>query len=122
MAPHQIADVLMPLALDTAYSYAVPPGLSLSDGDVVQVPLGTRETIGVVWSLREGAGSNLKPVTGLVDAPRLEPKLRRRSIGSPGTRSRRRARRWRWRCACPKPGARRRRGSGSVRPGRRRDA
>ena len=77
MAPHQIADVLMPLALDTAYSYAVPPGLSLSDGDVVQVPLGTRETIGVVWSLREGAGSNLKPVTGLVDAPRLEPKLRR---------------------------------------------
>ena len=77
MAPHQIADVLMPLALDTAYSYAVPPGLSLSDGDVVQVPLGTRETIGVAWSLREGAGSNLKPVTGLVDAPRLEPKLRR---------------------------------------------
>jgi primosomal protein N' (replication factor Y) len=77
MAPHQIADVLMPLALDTAYSYAVPPGLSLRDGDVVQVPLGTRETIGVVWSLREGAGANLKPVTGLVDAPRLEPKLRR---------------------------------------------
>ena len=77
MAPHQIADVLMPLALDTAYSYAVPPGLSLRDGDVVQVPLGTRETIGVVWSLREGAGSNLKPVTGLVDAPRLQPKLRR---------------------------------------------
>ena len=77
MAPHQIADVLMPLALDTAYSYAVPPGLSLRDGDIVQVPLGTRETIGVVWSLREGAGSNLKPVTGLVDAPRLEPKLRR---------------------------------------------
>src|SRR5215204_710022 len=77
MAPHQIADVLMPLALDTAYSYAVPPGLSLRDGDVVQVPLGTRETIGVVWGLREGAGSNLKPVTGLVDASRLEPKLRR---------------------------------------------
>ena len=64
----------MPLALDTAYSYAVPPGLSLRDGDVVQVPLGTRETIGVVWSLREGAGSNLKPVTGLIDAaaPRAE--------------------------------------------------
>src|SRR3954447_22150501 len=77
MAPHQIANVLMPLALDTAYSYAVPPGLSLRDGHVVQVPLGTRETIGVVWSLREGAGSNLKPVTGLIDAPRLEPKLRR---------------------------------------------
>src|SRR5215207_6311456 len=77
MAPHQIADVLMPLALDTADSYAVPPGLSLRDGDVVQVPLGTRETIGVVWGLREGAGSNLKPVTGLVDASRLEPKLRR---------------------------------------------
>jgi primosomal protein N' (replication factor Y) (superfamily II helicase) len=77
MAPHQIADVLMPLALDTAYSYAVPPGLSLQEGAVVQVPLGTRETIGVVWSLRDGAGQNLKPVTAAIDTPPLPAKLRR---------------------------------------------
>ena len=44
-----VADVLIPLALDTAYSYAVPDGLALEEGDVVQVPLGTREAVGVVW-------------------------------------------------------------------------
>ena len=67
--PQKIADVLIPLALDTAYSYAVPDALELQDGDVVQVPLGTRETVGVVWALREGAGVNLKPVAALLDAP-----------------------------------------------------
>jgi primosomal protein N' (replication factor Y) len=77
MAPHQIADVLIPLALDTAYSYAAPPGMSLAEGDVVQVPLGTRESLGVVWSLREGAGANLKSITAVLDAPPLGPKLRR---------------------------------------------
>ena len=72
MAPSgRIADVLIPLALDTAYSYAVPEALALEAGDVVQVPLGTRETVGVVWGLREGAGANLKPVTARLDAPRL---------------------------------------------------
>ena len=69
MSSH-VADVLIPLALDTAYSYAVADGPVLAEGDVVQVPLGTRENVGVVWSLREGAGANFKPVTGLVDAAR----------------------------------------------------
>ena len=72
-----IADVLIPLALDTAYSYAVPEGLALKEGDVVQVPLGTREVVGVVWSLRPGAGGNFKPVTDIVAAPGLSPKLRK---------------------------------------------
>jgi primosomal protein N' (replication factor Y) (superfamily II helicase) len=73
----QIADVLMPLALDAAYSYAVPTDLPLREGDVVQVPLGTRETVGVVWSLREGSGGNLKKVGAAVDAPPLSPAMRR---------------------------------------------
>ena len=72
-----IADVLIPLALDTAYSYAVPSGLALKEGDVVQVPLGTREVVGVVWALRPGAGSNFKAVTDVVEAPGLSPKMRR---------------------------------------------
>jgi primosomal protein N' (replication factor Y) len=76
MASH-IADVLIPLALDTAYSYAVPAHLSLSEGDVVAVPLGPRETVGVVWSLREGNGANLKSVAGVIDAPRMTPAMRR---------------------------------------------
>jgi primosomal protein N' (replication factor Y) len=72
-----VADVLMPLALDTAYSYAVPPNLDLREGDVVGVPLGTRETVGVVWSLREGAASNLKNVTARIDAPPMSEPMRR---------------------------------------------
>lgn len=68
-------DVLIPLALDQAYSYAVPDGLVLKPGDVVQVPLGPRETVGVVWSRGEGRGGNLKKVVGLVDMPPLDQAL-----------------------------------------------
>ena len=72
-----IADVLIPLALDTAYSYTVPKGLSIKAGDVVHVPLGTRETLGVVWETRSGAAaSNLKAVIGQADAPPIGAKLR----------------------------------------------
>jgi primosomal protein N' (replication factor Y) len=73
----RVADVLIPLALDTTYSYAVPEGLPLKEGDVVQVPLGPRETVGVVWSLRAGSGANFKSVTGLIDAPPLPAGMRR---------------------------------------------
>ncbi|CAO4176589.1 primosomal protein N' [Methylorubrum populi] len=73
-----VADILIPLALDTAYSYAVPAGLTLAEGDVVQVPLGPRETIGVVWGLDERAsGGNLRPVTGRIDTPPLSEALRK---------------------------------------------
>ena len=75
MAP--VADVLIPLALDTAYSYAVPDGLTLGEGDIVQVPLVSRETVGVVWSVRNGSGANFKPVSGRVDAPPLSAEMRR---------------------------------------------
>ncbi|CAA2136361.1 MULTISPECIES: primosomal protein N' [Methylobacterium] len=72
-----VADILIPLALDNAYSYAVPAGLVLSPGDVVQVPLGPRETVGVVWQVAESpGGSNLRQVTGRVEAPPLSDPLR----------------------------------------------
>ena len=72
--PH-VAEILIPLAIDTAYSYAVPANLTLAVGDVVQVPLGPRETVGVVWGVAETTGgSNLRPVTGpLGVAPLSEP-------------------------------------------------
>jgi len=73
----RIADVLIPLALDTAYSYAVPDGLALEEGDVVQVPLSNREVAGVVWGLRDGQGGNLKKVTGVIEAPNLSPQMRK---------------------------------------------
>ncbi len=68
-------EVLIPLGLDHAYSYAVPPGLSLKPGDIVQVPLGPRETVGVVWETGSGRGGNLKRVSGLYDMPPLDPAL-----------------------------------------------
>ncbi|EIM25192.1 primosomal protein N' [Microvirga lotononidis] len=73
----RIADVLIPLALDTAYSYAVPDGLAVEEGDVVQVPLANREVAGVVWGMRDGQGGNLKKVTAVIEAPNLSPKMRK---------------------------------------------
>ncbi len=73
-----IVDVLIPVAIDTAYSYRVPPGLDLAAGDFVVVPLGTRETLGVVWDARASAGGdNLKPVREKLDRTPLREPLRR---------------------------------------------
>ncbi|MCJ2015771.1 primosomal protein N' [Methylobacterium sp. J-076] len=72
-----VAEILIPLAIDTPYSYVVPHGLAVAAGDVVQIPLGPRETVGVVWSTAESVGgSNLRPVTGVLDVPRLGATLR----------------------------------------------
>jgi primosomal protein N' (replication factor Y) (superfamily II helicase) len=76
MTARKIADVLIPLALDTAYSYALG-GLEAGEGDVVQVPLGTREAVGVVWGVREGAGDNLKKVSARLDVPPVPAAMRR---------------------------------------------
>jgi primosomal protein N' (replication factor Y) len=73
----RIADVLIPVAVDTAYSYRVPPGLDLGEGDLVRVPLGARETVGVVWSLRDGAGANFKTITGKVGAAPFSERMRK---------------------------------------------
>ena len=46
--------VLLPLPLADAYDYSVPEGLEVAAGHFVIVPLGKRETVGVVWG--EGSG------------------------------------------------------------------
>ena len=46
--------VLLPLPLGDAYDYSVPEGLEVPAGTFVIVPLGKRETVGVVWG--EGSG------------------------------------------------------------------
>jgi primosomal protein N' (replication factor Y) (superfamily II helicase) len=80
-APARVVDVLLPLALDKAYSYRVPQELSLNAGDLVTVPLGTRETIGVVWDrdpdAPAGSGGNLKAVIARHDWPPVSANLRR---------------------------------------------
>lgn len=72
-----VVDVLIPVAIDTAYSYRVPNDLVLAPGDFVVVPLGTRETLGVVWDARSAGGGNLKPVQTRVDWPPMREPLRR---------------------------------------------
>jgi primosomal protein N' (replication factor Y) (superfamily II helicase) len=72
-----VADVLVPVAVDQAYSYRVPRALELAVGDIVEVPLGTRMTIGVVWDLRQSrSGSNLKAIEQRIDLPSLPEALR----------------------------------------------
>ncbi len=67
----RIVDALFPVAVDTLYSYRVPSGLTLAPGDFIVAPLGTRTATGVVWSLREGDGGNLKSITAKRDWPPL---------------------------------------------------
>jgi len=42
--------VLLPLPLRGAYDYLVPEGMEVAAGDFVEVPLGSRSVLGVVWA------------------------------------------------------------------------
>ena len=70
------ADVLVPVAVDQTYTYRVPVGFDVKPGDVVEVPLGPRLTVGVVWALGSGSSDRLKPIAGLCDIPALGTPLR----------------------------------------------
>ena len=75
-----VVDVLVPVALDRAYSYRVPRELNLKPGDVVCVPLGPREVVGVVWAENPSPDprlhNRLKDVGEKLDVPPLKPELR----------------------------------------------
>jgi primosomal protein N' (replication factor Y) len=70
--------ILLPLPLAGSYDYL---GENLAPGDFVVVPLGKRETIGVVWGPGTGevAANKLKAVIAKLDAPPL-PEITRRFI------------------------------------------
>ncbi|MGA8949171.1 MAG: DEAD/DEAH box helicase, partial [Xanthobacteraceae bacterium] len=76
----RVVDVLVPVALDRAYSYRVPEELSLAPGDIVSVPLGARETTGVVWAENPKPNprldNRLKDIEEKLDVPPLRPELR----------------------------------------------
>jgi primosomal protein N' (replication factor Y) len=72
-------DVLVPVALDKAYSYRVPEGVELAPGDLVSVPLGATDYTGVVWgegTARPGLDNRLKDVEEKLDYPPLKGELR----------------------------------------------
>ncbi len=80
-APAQVrvVPVLVPLPVPGAYSYAVPEGMHVEPGSVVQVPVGPRQHIGVVW---DGENDDkldpkkLRPITLAFDCPPLSKDMR----------------------------------------------
>jgi primosomal protein N' (replication factor Y) len=76
----RVVDVLVPVALDRAYSYRVPEALELAPGDIVSVPLGAREATAVVWAENPKPNprldNRLKDVEEKLEVPPLKPELR----------------------------------------------
>jgi primosomal protein N' (replication factor Y) len=72
--------VLLPYPFAAPLEYAAPAGLDPKPGDLVRVPLGSREVLGAVW---EGppagrvAEEKLRPLLEIVDLPPLGPEMRR---------------------------------------------
>src|SRR6201988_4421411 len=80
VSPARVVDVLVPVALNQAYSYRVPRGMELKPGDVVCVPLGPREVVAVVWAENANPDprlhNRLKDVSEKLDVPSLKQELR----------------------------------------------
>jgi primosomal protein N' (replication factor Y) len=78
--PSRVVDVLVPVALDQAYSYRVPAGMQIEPGDIVSVPLGARDCLGVVWAENPtpspGLHNRLKDIDSKLDYLPLKPELR----------------------------------------------
>jgi len=71
--------VLLPLPLADAYDYSVPQEMTVEAGHFVVVPLGKRETVGVVWGGGTGqvAPAKLRDVIEVLPAPPMADALRR---------------------------------------------
>ena len=71
--------VMVPLPVEGPYSYAVPEGMAVMPGSVVQVPVGPRKVIGIVWD--EVAGDvepkKLRPIEAVFDCPPVSAEMRR---------------------------------------------
>jgi primosomal protein N' (replication factor Y) len=78
MAPRRV-QVLLPLPLGSTYDYLVPDDIDVVPGDFVEVPLGNRLTLGVVWSGESGevAATKLKPIHARLPAPPMREVMRR---------------------------------------------
>jgi primosomal protein N' (replication factor Y) len=72
--------VLLPLPLEGAYDYSVPPAMEVAPGAVVTVPLGPRALHGVVWHGEPDGkvpAAKLRPIASVVPTPPLRPALMR---------------------------------------------
>ncbi len=73
------APVLVPTPAPGPYSYAVPDGMRVDPGSIVQVPLGPRLVSGVVWDSggSEVDPAKLRPIERVFDCPPLDFGMRR---------------------------------------------
>ncbi len=72
--------VLLPYPFPGPFDYRVPPGLAPKPGDVVLVPLNSREEIGVVWDAPADDNvpdHKLKSLVAVLDTPPMGEALRR---------------------------------------------
>ncbi|MCA0255175.1 MAG: primosomal protein N' [Proteobacteria bacterium] len=77
-AARRAVPVLVPMPAPVPFSYAVPDGMHVEPGSVVQVPLGPRQVIGVVWDgpLDAVDPKKLRPITIAFDCPPLTKDMR----------------------------------------------
>ena len=62
--------------------YAVPDGVAVEYGSIVEAPLGPRTILGIVWEpdrfdVQEAPAEKLRPIREVLDVPPLRPELRR---------------------------------------------
>ena len=72
--------VVLPLPLSAAYDYVLPAPFLALPGNFVEVPLGGRSVVGVVWDCPSDARietNRLKPVRAVLPAPPMSASLRR---------------------------------------------
>ena len=72
-----IVAVMVGVAVEGPYSYRVPPGMAVTRGSIVAVPLGPRLTLGVVWGAPKDmvAHNRLRDIAQAYDVPPLSEEL-----------------------------------------------
>jgi primosomal protein N' (replication factor Y) (superfamily II helicase) len=75
------ASVLLPYPFPGPFDYRIPDDLAPVPGDLVLVPLNSREEVGVVWDApgdaKPVAGHRLRSVIAIIDTPPMRPDIRR---------------------------------------------
>jgi primosomal protein N' (replication factor Y) len=78
VAGDKTVSVLVPVAVAAPYTYRAPADVEV--GSIVEVPLGTRNTVGVIWDDApdpEIGHNRLRPIEGVFEAPPLSPEIRK---------------------------------------------
>jgi primosomal protein N' (replication factor Y) (superfamily II helicase) len=79
VSDRRVVPVLLPMPAPRAYSYVVPDGMAVEPGSIVQVPLGPRRVVGVVWDGPDDGTverKKLKQIEKVFDCPPLNRDMR----------------------------------------------